>query len=81
MKSKLLWKILLVVGILPFAVALLTGIYNAIVGFSGLAIMSPPVHGWAAFADWVVLYSFIYWPTYVLGLVLIVVSIFKLKKR
>lgn len=80
MKTKRKWKILLAIGILPFAVALLTGIYNAIVGFSGLAITSPPVYGWAAFVDWMILYSFIYWPTYVLGIVLIVLALIKLKK-
>ena len=80
MNNKRLWKILLLVGILPFVIALLTGIYNAIVGFLGLTIMGKPQYGWEAFADWVILYSFIYWPTYVIGLVLIVLSVFKLKK-
>lgn len=28
--------------------------------------------------DWLILYSFVYWPTYLIGLVLILVAVYKL---
>lgn len=78
MMKKRKWKILLFVGTTPFLAAVLTGFYAAITGFSGLAIKSPAAYGWAAFTDWVLLYSFVFWPTYVIGLILIFWAIAKL---
>lgn len=72
------WKLLLFLGTTPFLAAILSGFYAAITGFSGLAIMSPASYGWAAFTDWIVLYSFVFWPTYVIGLILILWAVAKL---
>lgn len=69
--NKRKWKIVLFLGITPFLAAILSG-------FSGFAIMSPNLYGWAAFKEWIVLYSFIFWPTYVIGLVLILLAVAKL---
>lgn len=72
MKKNLLWKILLVVGIVPFVVPFAAAVWNIYM------IHSHP--GWTVF-DFVFIYSFLYWPTYILGLVLIGLSIYKLKKN
>lgn len=76
--KRIKWKILLFVGTLPFLAAVLSGVYAALTGFSGLAITSPPTYGWAAFTEWIILYSFVYWPTYVVGLILMVWAIARL---
>ena len=65
MKHKLLWKILLLVGICPFAIPVALGVYR----------MS--IESWTM-SDWLVMYSFLFWPTYVIGFVLIVVSVCRL---
>jgi len=76
-KKNLLWKILLALGFVPFAGVLISGIYKAITGFSGLRMSfdTPPAYGFAAFLDWVILVSFLYWPLYIIGGLLIIVSI------
>ena len=68
MNQGLIWKILLVLGIFPFVLPFVLGIYR----------MS--IESWTMI-DWLVLYSFIYWPTYVVGIVLIIVSLKKLLKQ
>ena len=75
LKVTWIWKLMLAVGLLPFAAVLLSGIYAAVTGFSGMAITSPPLYGLPAFVDWVVLYSFVCWPTYVIGIVLIAAAV------
>ena len=65
MKKKLIWKLLLVIGICPFIIPFVLGFYR----------MS--IESWTM-GGWLVLYSFIYWPTYLIGFVLIVLSLYKL---
>ena len=80
--KKLIWKILLVVGIIPFVVALYAGIYHSITGFSGICILDCKYYyGFQAFKDSIILYSFIFWPTYIIGAILIILSMFKLRKK
>lgn len=67
MKKSILWKVLLVLGLSPFAAPFLLWLCQ---------FLSTP---WPLF-DWLVLYSFLYWPTYVIGLVLIVLALFKRKR-
>lgn len=69
--KKMKWKILLVVGLLPFLIALIGGLSKLSTGFLGDA-------GADAFWSWVVLCSFIYWPAYVVGFILIILSAAKL---
>ena len=64
----LIWKTLLIIGICPFILPYILGIYR----------MS--IESWIMI-DWLVLYSFIYWPMYVVGIVLIIVSLKKLKLK
>ena len=68
MKQKFIWKVLLVLGIFPFVLPFVLGVYRMI------------IESWTMI-DWLVLYSFIYWPTYIIGLVLIIVSLKKLLKQ
>lgn len=68
MNNRMLWWILLIVGIIPFIAPFIGFAYEMINSSSWILI------------DWLVLYSFIYWPTYIIGLILIIVSIYKLRK-
>lgn len=69
MKKNLIWNILLIIGIAPFLIPFVLGLYR----------MS--IESWTMF-DWLVLYSFIYWPTYLIGAVAIAVSVVgKIAKR
>lgn len=66
MKKGLVWKILLVVGFLPFVFPFITFAYEMLIDSS-----------WTLGA-WLVMYSFIYWPTYLVGLALLAISSCKL---
>ena len=68
MKNKRLWWLLLVVGLIPFAAP-----------FIGFAYEILNSSSWSL-VDWLVLYSFAYWPTYIVGLALIAISVYKLMK-
>ena len=68
MKNKRLWWLLLVVGIIPFAAPLIAFMYEMINSSSWTLV------------DWLILYSFIYWPTYIIGFILIAISVYKLIK-
>ncbi len=68
MKQGFIWKVLLVLGIFPFVLPLVLGAYR----------MS--IESWTMI-DWLVMYSFIYWPTYVVGIILLIVSLKKLLKQ
>ena len=78
--KKIVWIILLVIGIISFLIPLITGIYDSINGFSGLCFAGCDYYyGFNAFIDSIYLYSFIFWPTYIIGILLLVLSIIKLK--
>ena len=68
MKNKKLWWFLLTVGLIPFAAP-----------FIGFAYEMINSSSWSLM-DWLVLYSFVYWPTYLVGLALIAISVSKLMK-
>ena len=63
MKYKRVWWVLLIMGILPFVIPFIGYVYEIINSSS-----------WKLF-DWLVLYSFVYWPTYIIDIVLVLVSI------
>lgn len=69
---KVFWKVLLVIGILPFAIPLLLSFISAIFGL-GL-FYAEGLSG----IDFLVLWSFIFWPTYVIGVFAIIISIIKI---
>lgn len=78
--KKIFWKILLIIGFIPFLVVLIYGIYSAIFGFSGLCLC-PDYYGFAAFFDSVLLFSVVFYPAYIVGVVLIILSIIKIKSH
>ncbi len=77
--EKTMWIILLVIGILPFLTALFLGIYFAINGFSGLCLCGN-FYGFKAFSESILLYLYNYYPNCLIGLILMILSIIKLKK-
>ena len=66
--NKNLWKCLLGLGICPFVIPIVLGLYHMV------------IESWTL-PDWLVLYSFLYWPTYLVGLGLIILAAIKLKKK
>ena len=62
MKKYLIWNFLLIIGIIPFVLPFILGFYKM------------TIESWTMF-DWLVMYSFIYWPTYLVGAVTIAVSV------
>ena len=68
MKKKKLWWFLLMIGSIPF-----------VAPFIGFAYEMINSSSWTL-VDWLVLYSFVYWPTYVVGLILIFISVCKFRK-
>ena len=77
--DKKMWLILLIVAILPFLTALVLGIYFAITGFSGLCLCGN-FYGFKAFYESILLYLYNYYPNCIIGLILIVLAIIKIKK-
>lgn len=68
MKHRKLWYALLALGVLPFVLPFVLGLYRM------------QIESWTL-PDWLALYSFLYWPTYGAGLVLIVLSVWQLHKK
>ena len=68
MKHKILRNILLWIGIVPFVLPVLVGIYKI------------SIESWTM-SDWLILYSFLYWPTYFIGAVLIVIAVVLYRKE
>jgi hypothetical protein len=67
--NKKIWWALLLLGIVPF-----------LIPFFGFGYEMLNASDWTLL-DYFVLYSFLYWPTYLVGLVLIVISVFKLRRQ
>ena len=68
MKIKILWWLLLAIGTIPFVAPFISFAYELLIASS-----------WTL-TDWLVMYSFVYWPTYILGFALIAISANKLMK-
>lgn len=67
MNKSMIRKILLILGIFPFVLPFIVGIYKI------------SIESWQLF-DWLIMYSFLYYPTYIIGFVLILVSVIKRNK-
>ena len=67
MKNKRFWWFLLAIGVIPFAAPFI-GFGYEMLNSSSWSLM-----------DWLILYSFVYWPTYLVGFVLIAISVYKLR--
>ena len=82
MKKKILWIILLILGIIPFIMPLISGIYDAIYGYTELLCFDcTKEYGIKAFINSIYLYSAFFYPTYIIGFILMFISIIKLKKK
>lgn len=80
-KKNILWKLLLFLGIVPFLIAIIFSAYKGITGFSFFCIPGcKPKTGFATFFDVMLLYSSLFWPTYIIGIAAMAVSIVELKK-
>ena len=78
-RKKIIWKILLIIGIIPFIVVIIHSIYNIITGSNNLCIGINCKNS-LYFIDNVILYSYLFWPTYIIGFILITISTIMLKK-
>lgn len=72
------WKILLFIGTLPFIIIIGISIFSM---FNGFTFMFDTTHGLEAFCDSMLILSFLFWPTYIIGAVLIILSIIKLRQK
>ena len=70
MKKGLIWKILFVIGLCPLIVPFFFYFLQQLVHN----------HYSLTLIDMLILWSFLYWPTYLIGLVILAISIYKLKK-
>lgn len=61
------WKLVLLLGLCPFAAPVVSGLYHM------------TIERWTL-PDWLVLYSFIYWPTYLVGAALVGLALYKLRR-
>ena len=82
LKGKIIFKILFIIGLIPFIIPILLGIGSTIFGHAGLCFfVCEKVYGIKAFLESIYLYSYLLWPSYIIGLLLIVFSTIKLKKK
>ena len=66
MNKDTVWKLLLLLGICPFVIPVVTSVTR--------------MSTWTVL-DWLIMYSFLYWPTYAAGLALIVFAVYRLRRR
>lgn len=67
MKNQL-WKILMAIGVIPLILPFVLGVYHTW------------IESWTL-GDWLILYSFVYWPTYVLGVVFVAAGVVNKKRQ
>lgn len=81
--KKIIWKILLFIGTIPFILTLILGIFNMFNGFSGICFgfNCPKIVGIGALLETIILIIFVFWPIHLIGFALIIVSLIKIKKR
>jgi len=72
-----LYKVLRLLGFIPFIIVLSYAIYNM---FSGTTFIFTELIGFEAFYCTIIVYSIHLWPLYIIGLILIILSTIKLKK-
>ena len=79
--KKIIWMVLLIIGILPFVITLGVGVYHSIVGtHDGICIMCdrPLVYGFEAFYVIMVFAIYLFWPAYIIALIIIILAIIRL---
>ena len=73
-----LYKLLIIIGSIPFIGILFYGFYNMLTGFTFM--FSPTTYGIKAFIESIYLISIFIWPIYIIGILLIVISKIKISK-
>lgn len=68
MKSHFVFKLILVLGLIPLIFPFISGFYMA------------STESWTII-DWLIMYSFVYWPTYIIGAAAVMFSIFMLHRN
>lgn len=68
-RGKRVWKMVLFLGCVPFLVA---------VGFCLVTSLTEDIR---SFGGYFILYSFLYWPTYLIGIALILLSLWHIRKK
>ena len=83
MKNKnIIWWVLIIIGLIPFIFVLGSGLISAISGTSGLCLLNCTLtYGWDAFLTTIILQSYLLWPTYIIGIVLIIIGLFKIIEK
>lgn len=79
--KKIIWTILLIIGILTFVITLAIGAYHSIFGIhDGICILCdrPLVYGLEAFMVVMIFAGWLFWPAYVIGIVVIILAIIRL---
>ncbi|MCI9169456.1 MAG: hypothetical protein HFF42_00730 [Lawsonibacter sp.] len=72
---KWIWKLLRLLGLAPFLFALGFCLVSSLLDSGG------PLFGKMTFGDFFFMYSCLYWYTYVIGIILIVLSVIRIKKN
>ena len=71
MKKSLIWKLLLFISLCPFIAPFF---------YYGILHIVHNQYSWTLF-DLLILWSYVYWPTYIIGLIVFGISMYKLKKN
>ncbi len=81
-KHNVLWSFILVIGLLPFFLLLITSIDAAFNGSSGFCFFEcDPIYGFDAFMDNLQLMLFLFWPIFLVAVVAIIIAVVKLVKN
>ena len=76
--KNLKWKILLGIGLSPFVIVICIGIYSAFFGFS---FLFRTLYGMDAFIIVISLLSSIFWPVYIICIILVVGAIWEMRQN
>lgn len=77
--KKIIWTILLIIAILPFLLTLLIGVNASINGTSDvLCMMCDRIYGLEAFEQIMVFAIYLFWPAYIIALIIIILAIIHL---
>lgn len=76
-ENKKKWYLLFITGCLPYVIAVIYGLISMTTGFTFFNSTST---GLQAFIDSTVIFSYLFWPLYIIGLAFIIISTFRLKR-
>lgn len=79
--KKTKWRVLFFVGMLPFLMPLYSAFGASYFGVLETTSGGSLLYGFSAFRAYLLVYSYRWWPTYVIGLILIIWSVIRLADR